>query len=34
LPLNFGQIDDLWRSGRDGHEIADEVKARMEQFGF
>jgi NADPH-dependent ferric siderophore reductase len=28
------QIDDLWRSGRDGQEIADEVEARMEQFGL
>ena len=28
------QIDDLWRSGRDGEEIADEVEARMEQFGL
>lgn len=28
------QIDDLWRSGRDGQDIADEVEARMEQFGL
>lgn len=28
------QIDDLWRSGRDGQEVADEVEATMEQFGL
>lgn len=28
------QIDDLWRSERDGEEIADEVEATMEKFGL
>jgi NADPH-dependent ferric siderophore reductase len=28
------QIDDLWRSGRDGEEVADEVEATMEKFGL
>ncbi len=28
------QIDDLWRSGRDGQEVADEVEATMERFGL
>jgi len=28
------QIDALWRSGRDGEEIADEVEATMEKFGL
>lgn len=28
------QIDDLWRSGRDGEEVADEVEAAMEKFGL
>ena len=28
------QIDALWRSGRDGEEVADEVEATMEKFGL
>lgn len=28
------QIDDLWRSDRDGEEVADEVEATMEKFGL
>ena len=28
------QINDLWRSGRDGEEVADEVEAAMEKFGL
>lgn len=33
-PVIKQQIDDLWRSDRDGEEIADEVEATMEKFGL
>ena len=33
-PVVKKQIDALWRSGRDGEEIADEVEATMEKFGL
>jgi len=33
-PVVKRQIDDLWRSERDGEEIADEVEATMEKFGL